>query len=303
MKKDKFELNHYKKRWGDRKDGWRIRNVDALFLAVPYFMRTRLDSQNLFEETIAINKIEEFIKQHKEEIPGLSIMHVVIATLVRLISQRPMLNRFVIWNKLYARDHISIAIAIKRSFTIEGEETIIKPHFLPTDTLKDVAERIKKELDENQQVGQENNADAISKMMGYFPPMILRAFVRSLRALDGVGLLPPFLMDVSPWHSTLFLTNLGSIGIEGVYHHLYEFGTSSIFVSMGKKSRRQLFDEEGKNKVEKTMNFKVVSDERICDGFYYASSLKLFSKIIQNPEILLTPPEQVVVDPGVRKLK
>ncbi len=296
-------MTHYKKRWGDRNDGWRIRNVDALFLAVPYFMRTRLDSQNLFEESIAINQLEDFIRLHKEDIPGLSIMHVVIATLVRLISQRPMLNRFVIWNKLYARDHISMSIAIKRSLSIEGEETMIKPHFLPTDTLKDVACRIQKELDENQQVGQENHTDTISRMMGYFPPMILRAFVRVLRALDGVGLLPPFLMDVSPWHSTLFLTNLGSIGIEGVYHHLYEFGTSSIFVSMGKKSRKQLFDEEGKSKVEKTMNFKVVSDERICDGFYYASSLKLFSKIIQNPEILLSPPEEVIPDPGVRKQK
>lgn len=301
MKKDEFALKTYPKRWGDRKDGWRIRNVDPLFLAIPYFMRTRLDSQNLFEETVEINKIEEFIKTHKDEIPGLSIMHIVIATLVRLISQRPMLNRFVIWNKLYARDHISLSLAIKRSMSIEGEETIIKAHFKPTDTLKDVVDRINLELEENQKEGQENSADTISKMMGYFPPMILRAFVRVLRALDGVGMLPPFLLDVSPWHSTMFLTNLGSIGIEGIYHHLYEFGSSSIFVSMGKKTRKHIFDNDGNSYVSKTMNFKVVSDERICDGFYYASSLKLFTKIISNPELLLTAPEKVIEDPGIRK--
>lgn len=299
----KYHLNYFTKKWGDRKDGWRVRNVDALFLVIPYFLRTRLDSQNLYEETFPIDHLEEFIKKHKEEIPDLSIMHVIMAAFVRLYSQRPQLNRFVVWNKLYARNHISIALVIKRSMTIDGEETVVKPHFLPTDTIYDVARSIQAELEKNKQEGQQNDVDNISKFMGIMPPFLLRLIVGILRRLDGYGWLPEVLRDASPWHSSIFLTNIGSIGIGSIYHHLYEFGTTSVFVAMGKKSRIQTINSDGSVKNEKALNLKVVSDERICDGFYYASSLRLFSKIINNPEALLLPPDNVVIDEGVRKIR
>lgn len=298
-KEDK--LNYYKWSWGDRYDGWRVRKVDAVFSVIPYFLRTRMDAQNYFEERISIDHIEKFIKEHKEDIPDLSIMHVVMASLVRLISQRPHLNRFVMWNKIFARNHLNFSIAVKRSLSDNGEETLIKPHFQPSDTLLDIVLKTRQEQEENQKVGQQNSSDIISKVLGMLPDLSMRIVVWMLLWLDKVGLMPKFIEKASPWHSSVFLTNIGSIGVESIYHHLYEFGTCSMFVAMGKKSRRHNLNKHGELVATKTILLKFVLDERICDGFYYASSMRMLSKILANPESLLVPPEKVIVDDGVGK--
>jgi len=124
-----------------------------------------------------------------------------------------------------------------------------------------------------------------------------------LLGMDKVGIMPKMINKASPWHCTMFLTNIGSIGIESIYHHLYEFGTCSMFVAMGKKSRSHVMDRNGELKVRKSIHLKFVLDERICDGFYYASSMRLLSKYLDDPTMLLSPPEKVVMDEGIRKKK
>ena len=294
------KLKYFRWHWGDRYDGWRVRNVDAVFSVIPYFLRTRMDAQNYFEQRIPIDHIETFIREHKEDIPGLSIMHVVIASMIRLVSQRPYLNRFIMWNKIFARNYINFSIVIKRSLSDEGEETLIKPYFQPTDTLQDVSRKILEEQNKNQKVGQQNSSDFISKVLGYLPDWLMRGVVFTLLWLDKVGLLPRFIEQASPWHCSLFLTNIGSIGVESIYHHLYEFGNCSIFLAMGKKSQRHTVNKAGDVKGYKSILLKYVMDERICDGWYYASSMRMLDRILMNPSVLLTPPEKVVVDDGVR---
>jgi hypothetical protein len=296
-KEDKF--NYFKWSWGDRYDGWRVRKVDPVFSVIPYFLRTRMDAQNFFEESINIDRIEAFIKEHKEDIPDLSLMHVVMAALVRLISQRPNLNRFVMWNKIFARNHMCFSIAVKRTLSDTGEETLIKPFFQPSDTLQDVVNKTRTEQLNNQQVGQQNSSDTISKILGMLPDSLMRLVVFMLLWLDKVGLMPKVIEKASPWHCSLFLTNIGSIGIESIYHHLYEFGNCSLFLAMGRKSRKHSLNKEGKLVAHKSIHLKFVLDERICDGYYYASSMRMLSKIFDDPSVLLTPPEKVYVDEGV----
>lgn len=296
-KEDKF--GYYKWRLGDRYDGWRVRKVDAVFSVIPYFLRTRMDAQNYFEERVNIDHIEDFIKKHKEDIPELSIMHVVMASIIRLYSQRPHLNRFVMWNKIFARNHLNISIAVKRSLSDDGEETLIKPYFQMTDTLQDVVRRTKEQQAANQQQGQQNTSDTISKIMGLLPDLLMRLVVFGLLWLDKVGLMPKFIEKASPWHCSIFLTNIGSIGVESIYHHLYEFGTCSMFLAMGKKSRQHSFNKHGELTAHKSILLKFVMDERVCDGFYYASSMRMLDKILANPDVLLTPPEKVIIDEGV----
>ena len=298
---DLNQLKYYRPSVGDRYDGWRVRKVDAVFSVIPFFLRTRMDSQIFFEEKIDIDHIEAFIKEHKDDIPDLSIMQVVMAAIVRLISQRPHLNRFVIWNKIFARNHVNFSIAIKRSLSDDGEETLIKPYFLPSDTLQDVVRKTNVELEKNKPTGQKNSSDIISKILGLLPDFLLRFVVFTLLYLDKVGLMPKFINKASPWHSSVFLTNIGSIGVESIFHHLYEFGTCSLFIAMGKKSRRQSIDRNGERKSAKSIKLKFVLDERICDGFYYASSMRILSKILSDPSVLLSPPEKVCVDEGVGK--
>lgn len=295
------QLKYFRWSFGDRYDGWRVKNVDAVFSVIPYFLRTRMDAQNFFEEKVDIDHIEAFIKEHKDDIPDLSVMHVIMAALVRLISQRPHLNRFVIWNKIFARNHVNFSIAVKRTLSDEGEETLIKPYFLPTDTLQDIVRKTKAEQESNQKVGQQNSSDTISKILGLLPEFLLRFVVFMLLHLDKVGMMPKFINKASPWHSSIFLTNIGSIGVESIYHHLYEFGTCSMFCAMGKKSRRYTIDKNGDMILHKSIQLKFVLDERICDGFYYASSMRMLNKILSNPAVLLLPPETVNIDEGVGK--
>lgn len=296
-KQDKFKYFHW--RFGDRYDGWRVKKVDAVFQVIPYFLRTRMDAQNYFEERVPIDHIEAFIRDHKEDIPGLSIMHVVIAAMVRLVSQRPNLNRFVMWNKIFARNYLNFSIVVKRSISDDGEETLIKPYFQPSDTIQDVVRKIVEQQEKNQKVGQQNNSDKLSKLFGYVPDFLMRIIVFSLLWMDKVGLLPRVIEQASPWHSSIFLTNIGSIGVESIYHHLYEFGNCSIFLAMGKKSQRHSVNRAGELSTYKSILLKFVLDERICDGYYYASSMRILNKILKNPEQLLTPPEKVFIDEGV----
>jgi len=295
------KLNYFTWKLGDRYDGWRLRNVDPMFSVAPFILKSRVDSQVLFEIKVPIDKIEAFIQTNKENIPDLSIMHVVMASLVRLMSQRPNLNRFVMWHKIFARNHVNFSIAIKRSMSDRGEETIIKPYFLPTDTIQEIVKKTNTELQNTLKDTQDNSTDNLSKIFGFLPDFLLRSVVYVLTYLDKVGLMPKLFNHASPFHASFFLTNLGSIGIESIYHHLYEFGTCSMFVAMGRKTKENVVEKNGEVKTQKSILLKFVLDERICDGFYYARSMRLLEKILSNPAELLHAPQEVLIDEGVRR--
>lgn len=300
LKMNKADLYpQWKRRFGDRYDGWRLRHVDPFFLILPFILKNRLDSQNLFAADVDLDAVEEFIKKHKQDMPDLSIMHVIVAALVRVISQRPRINRFIVWNKLFARNHIAISLVVKRNLTDEGEETLTKTHFMPEDSLVDVTRKLQKEIDENAANGTQNATDITSKLLGALPPFILRLAIQFFYCLDNIGCLPRFIHHVSPWHCSIFVTNLGSIGIDPIYHHLSRFGTCSMFVAMGKKKHDYELNRDGQIVRRKHLSVKVTMDERICDGFYYASSMRLFNKILANPEVLLGPPDAVIADDGI----
>lgn len=290
---------YMKRKFGDRYDGIRLRNVDTFFLLIPYIMKKRDDSQIFFEEVADATLLDKFVREHQEEIPGLKVYHVIIAAMVRLFALRPRVNRFVCGNKIYARRHIAVSMAIKRTLTDDGEETNIKPIFDPKATLADVVALVNKEVDFNKQAGAENDTDKFAKLIGHLPPFILRTVVNFIMWLDNMGIMPKSIIDFSPFHCSAYLTNLGSLGIKPVYHHIFNFGTTSIFVSMGKKEYQYHASDEGELIKKRIIGLKMVVDERICDGYYYAYSMRLFAKIINNPAVLLEPPEEVVVDDGI----
>ena len=289
--------DYYKRSIADRYDGWRVRNVDAVYNVIPFIMRTRMDSQNLFEENIPIEGIEEFIRAHREDIPDLSIMHVIMAAAVRMIALKPYVNRFVVWNKIYARNHIAISLMIKRKQS--NVETTIKPEFEPADTLREVMKKVNALIHENIQDDAKNDMDNVANKFGYIPAFLFRFAIWLLLALDNIGLLPKSLNKVSPFHCSLFLTNVGSLGIGPIYHHLYEFGTCSMFIAMGSKYKVRVVSADGVHGERRYIGLRFVCDERICDGKYYAGAMKQFRYYMTNPEKLLEPPETVIMDDGV----
>ncbi len=290
----------FKKCAMDRYDGWRIKAKDPIVGLESYILRTRLDSQVQFDNTVPVNHLDWFVREHSKEIPGISLMTVIMAAMVRTYALRPHLNRFVVYNKLYAHNSIQITLTIKKTMGDGGEETLIKPEFAPTDTLADVVRRIDEELAANKSEDAENGTDKTAATLAALPAFIKRPAVNLLFRLDRHGLLPKALAKISPWHTSAFVTNMGSLGIDAIYHHLYEFGTCSQFLAMGKKNRTVKLNEDGSKAIEKSIDVKMVCDERVCDGSYYAISMRLFRKLLMNPEVLLEPPAEVVLDDEVQ---
>ena len=295
-----------KRRFGDRYDGYLIRNCDPLFQLIPSIMRTRTDSMVYFDYELEITELEKFVRLHRAtDIPNLRMLHVFMASMVRVTSQMPHLNRFVSGKKIYARNEMRIALAAKRSMTLDGEESTIIPEFELNDTLYDVVEKVEAAL--NAEIFTESNAEdgtyAVASVIGAIPTCIKSGFINLMRGLDNIGKMPKLFHRVSPFHASMFITDLGSCGIGPVFHHLYEFGTCSVFVAMGKKETRYELNAQGEVVPRRYIGVKIVVDERICDGFYYAYAMRMLARIICHPERLLTPPEKVVLDDGIHKPK
>lgn len=290
-------MGKYKRRFGDRYDGRLIRSADPFFKIVPYVMKSRADSQVYFSTTIDLTPIEEYIKnKRKSGKKNISFLHVVIAALVRTISQRPAVNRFVAGQKIYARNDILLSLAVKKEMRIDSPETTLKLKFEPTDTLDIVADRVSKAIEENKELENSNGTDKTAKIVSLCPGFIIKFIVWFLSTLDYFGKMPKVINRVSPFHTSVFITDMGSLGIDPVYHHIYNFGTTSCFLSFGIKRKEKVVDKDNQIVEKRFIDIRVVGDERIVDGFYYASAFKLFKKFIQHPELLENAPEQVVED-------
>ncbi len=288
-----------RRRLGDRYDGQRLRHTPAFFGVIPHIMKRRSDSIVLFDEVIEIDELEKYVrrKRKEENLPGFSTFHLFIAAAVRMITLRPWLNRFVIAGKIYARNSLTVSMSIKRGLNRDAEETTIKPEFSGEDTVYDVYRKIKEAIDrEVLDSSVENDTDMMARILNHCPAWLLRSIVNVVTVLDHWGLMPKALNRLSPFHTTIFITDVGSLGIGPVYHHIYDFGTTSIFMAMGKKEVDLVRKPDGTVEEKRVIRLRYTVDERICDGYYYAESIRSMKRLLKNPEKLEQPPEELPVD-------
>lgn len=287
-----------KLRCGDRPDGRKLRSLPPLNKVAPYIMPNRSGASVYFNDSFEITEVENYIrKKRKQGLKGFGIMHVLLAAYVRVVSQRPAVNRFLSGQKLYQRDDdIVVMLTIKRSLTLEAEETVVKAHFRPTDTADDVYALLNRLIIENRPEDSCSDLDGTAKILNYIPGVFLKFAVWFLKTLDYFGLLGKGLLEISPFHGSFYVTSMGSLGIPPVYHHLYDFGNVPVFMSFGAKRKEIERKADGAEVVRKYVDYCVVCDERICDGFYYASAFKLLRSYLRNPHALDLPPETIVRD-------
>lgn len=274
----------------------RVKTVPPMQVVIPYIMVDRVGSQNFITDTVEIEKLEKYMKEKQAEgMTNISMMHVMIAAYVRLVSQRPQLNRFIRGQRIWTRRNVEISLTIKKEMLLESPDTVVKITVPPDATLKDVYEALNEKIVSYRE-NPGGDFDNTAKVLTYLPGLLFKFVVASLRFLDYFGLMPRFIAKVSPFHCSYFITSMGSLGIPPIYHHLYDFGTCPVFFAFGAKRRAYEPDSEGNIKKKQYMDFTFVLDERICDGYYYASSLRLLKQIIRNPAQLDNPPEKVVED-------
>lgn len=275
-----------------RIDGVRLKHLNHYQRIIPFVMPSRNDATVLYEANIDITHTLAFLKAfNQDNDTNASIMDVIMAAMVRMLSQRPHLNRFVVGKNMYARNQIIGSFALKKEMSEQAETTEVKITFDPADTLLDSVSKIRSGIEENKGNDATNDQEGFTNLMNKLPNWLISMVIGLVKGLDRIGRMPKSIHALSPFHASFFLTNLGSLGIGSVYHHLYELGTVSWFVGLG-----NIKTDRKNETVKRTIDLKFVYDERLTDGYYAAKALRMLVKFIEHPEKLLVEPKSVITD-------
>ena len=276
--------------FGKRPDGRRLKNLAPIQMIMPYVMKERSDSMNMYEDTFDCAPMDRYIQ--KKEAEGLKVgyMHILIAAIVRLIALRPQLNRFCMNGRIYARPKIWVSFVVHPTLRNDSEGTTIKMCFEGTETITEIAQMINDRVAKETVLRtEENGTDKLLRtLMHKIPGFLIKFVVDTLMWMDKHNIMPKAIIELSPFHTSFFVTNLKSLGISHIFHHTYNFGTTGLFFAMGKEKRIPVV-KNGEIVQEKHMGFGLVSDERFCDGLYFAMSLRLMRKFMRNPKVLEKP--------------
>jgi hypothetical protein len=287
----------YRRRFGDRKEGRQLHSLAPFYKFMPYIMRTRNDACNNFSDSIEISEIDRWLRAKRSEgYKGIGFLHLYIAAYVRTVAMRPGINRFISGQKIYSRNNIQVVLTVKRALTAEATETTIKVELDPRDTVFDIYRKMNEQIDEIKANTGDNNTEQIAGTLCKLPGLFLKFAVWILNIMDYFDLIPASLLRASPFHGSMIVTDMGSLGIPPIYHHLYNFGNLPVFVSFGAKRRVMELDDNGTPVERKYIDCCAVTDERICDGYYYASAFKYLRYFLKNPGLLEELPESVEAD-------
>lgn len=288
-----------KKRWGDRRDAVWLRDLDALHVFMPYLYPNRADNEAFISEAIDLENINRYLAEKNAALPDgeepYKLFYLLLAALVKTITLRPKMNRFIKGGRVYQRDKLSLAFVVKKQFQDDAHEALAFIEFDETTTIDDVRRKLAAEIHACRS-DKVDNSTAGMEMLGRLPRPVLRLVMWVLHRLDYYGRVPYSLVKADPNYATCFVTNLGSIGLKAGYHHLSNWGTNSIFIVIGEKSLQPHWEADGSMSMREVLPLGLTLDERIADGYYYSRTVKLLKYLLQNPRLLETPANEEVDD-------
>ena len=285
--------------FGYRPDGKKVKDLDPIQRIMPHIMVHRHDAQNLTSYDCPCEPMDEFIKAEYESGQKYNYMHILIASLVRTIALFPRLNRFICNGRIYARDCIQISFVVKKGLSSDVADTTIKLSFTGHESIGEIRDSIDEAIQKNNSLDTSNGTDKLAHIITLTPNFLIRLLVNLIRFADKHGLLPRSIINLSPFHTTAFITNLKSIKGPSIFHHLYDFGNTGMFFAMGKESLQPVVSG-GELAVGKIMPIQIVTDERFCDGFYFVSAMKQIRMLLAKPELIKERLESVAKDTVVQ---
>ena len=280
------------KKRGDRFDGYWLRDeAPALAQFMAYLMPNRTDNEAHFSVDVDTRPLDAFLAKKNQglEKDKYTYFHIILAACVKCVVLRPRMNRFIAGNRVYMRDHISVSFVVKKKFEDHSDEGLAYKRYDENDTIDTLHSSI---LEEIYQCRREDVLDSTTDIMTKvikLPKWMMKLLANILFSLDRNGKVPYDLIKADPNYSSIFLTNLGSIGLDSGYHHLNNWGTNSFFAVIGKKHLEPEWHEDGSHTVRPVISLGFTLDERIGDGFYFSGTLRLLNKILENPELLEQP--------------
>ena len=286
-----------RRRMGDRKEGRLLRSLPGFAKFIPFIMPQRNDRYIHYEEAFEVTQLDRMLRKLRVEgYKGIGILHFLIAAYIRGISRMPGINRFVVGRRIYARNNIEVVMTVKRALSIDATETTIKVVFEPTDTILDVYRKMNEKIDEIKSSAENNGTEDFADVVARLPRFLIRFALTVLRVMDYFGWIPQSLLNISPFHGSMIITDLGSLRIGPIYHHIYNFGTLPAFIAFGAKRHSYELNRRGEMVDKKYVDCKFVLDEGIVDGHYWAQMLLAYRYMFEHPEMLLSPPGKVVED-------
>lgn len=284
-------LEKKKRRWGDRRDGLLVRDLPGLNAVMGFLWPRRTECEAYMQQSVDITELLAFIEKKNLEHPEYktTLFHCIVTALFRMMNERPKMNRFVQGGRTYERDEITAGFVAKRRFTDHDEESLMLLTAKADDTIDTISKKIIGDVREARSREKTEGIDNVLDVFGKMPRLLLWAIVRLVRTLDYWGKVPKPLTDGDMNYAAVSITNLGSIKCPSVYHHLSNYGTTSLFVSIGTMHKEPVVMEDGSIQVRDMVDIGAVVDERIADGFYFARSWKLIKHICANPELLDRP--------------
>jgi len=263
----------------------RVRERGSITAFFPYLSRTRAESVVYFSKQLDITNATEFLNEKKRNGQNLSLFILIVTAISRTFVQRPMLNRFILGRRLYQRELFDVSYVIKRSLTDLGDELLATVAIKDGSSLEEVAELMNRTQMEMKSKT-DNGLDKLLGVFGGLPRPLMQFAFAIVRWLDFHGCVPAFIRNELPFYCSVFISNLGSIGVDAPFHHLYELGTTSFFLAIGKPMLKPVVSKEGVIEIRKIVNLNLTVDERICDGYYLARSLDRFLKYLEHPEMI-----------------
>ena len=275
---------------GDRKDGTLLRDLDSLHFITPILYPNRCDNEAFISEQIDLTHTNEYLQKKNADDPAYkyNLFQVVVAAMLKTVTLRPKMNRFIANSNVYQRSEVTAAFVVKKQFSDNGAEALAFIHAKDSDTIDTLHEQLYRQITECRS----DKADASTESMDLFnkmPRALAKFLVKEVCVLDRHGLVPQSLIASDPYYASVVITNLGSIGLHSGYHHLTNWGTNSIFCALGEKKERYFRNENGEQELRDSIDLGLTIDERIADGYYYSKTVRLLRKLIENPELLELP--------------
>ena len=281
---------------GYRRDGTWLKDANPMHRLEPFIFKTRNGSCIYFREKLDITHTLEYLQErnlNRSPEKKFTLFHILMTAMVRTAILKPGINRFIAGKRIYQRNNMQISYLVKQEKTEAARMLAVKETFCSSDTLDQVAEKVLLSIE---RARHENAADSESlvKTFSKLPGWMISFVVAFLRWLDNFGLVPESITSSDPFYASAFVANIGSLGVNAPYHHLYEWGTVSLFVAMGKYAEELSLDQDGKLVKKTLVEITFTVDERIADGFYLARALQTFKQLMEHPEGLENPVEEGV---------
>ncbi len=285
-----------KKKWGDRKDGIWLKDIPAMNRIMPALMPNRADNEAHISIDIDARPLNAYLEKLNEgrTEDKYTFFHLISAAIGKAFILRPRMNRFVVSNKLYQRRDVTVAFTVKKRFDDKAEEALAFFTYDPKETLGTYHEKIMREIHKTKSYSEKDTSTDAMDIITKLPQWMITAIVKFVLWLDKHGWAPQSLIGSDPNHAAIFLSNLGSIGLPGGYHHLVNWGTNSCFIVIGKKYMKMEYKKDGSEDLHEVIPLGITLDERIADGYYYSGTVALVQELLEHPELLELPADAPV---------